>query len=327
MIAPTADAMQTSTHSSPPSLFIPSHEPSTHEILSLLRANPPNTITLIAIGPLTNFATAAALDPLTFLRAKQLLVMGGTLQEPGNITPVAEFNCIADPLAAARVYALTSPNPASTMPPSEPSPPSFRAADIANTAVLADYPAPAALGKERLKLVLFPLDITTRHTLTRADVTAATADLIRRGSPLAEWTAAFLEATFQKSESLYHGHGGPDTYMCLHDPLPFWYVLDSQSSAGWEVDRELDVRVETQGQWTRGMHVVDRRGMKMLKEEVRRDLENEGGQAEADDLAEVSGDSGGWLSRKRGNRVDVCTRTPGGRALAPLMMRTIFGSR
>ena len=113
--------------------------------------------------------------------------------------------------------------------------------------------------------------------------------------------------------------------MCLHDPVPVWYALNNLSSAGWKINRELDVRVETQGQWTRGMHVVDRRGMKMLKEEVRQDLETEGGEVGVDDLKEVSGDSGGWLSRKRGNRVGVCVGTPGERELAPLMMRTIFG--
>ena len=116
--------------------------------------------------------------------------------------------------------------------------------------------------------------------------------------------------------------------MCLHDPLPVWYALDMERSNGWKVEWEVDVRVETAGQWTRGMLVVDRRGMKMLREEVRLDLEGDGGGGGADDdLKEVSGDSGGWLSRRRGNRVGVCTGTPGERALAPLMMRTIFGGK
>ena len=318
-LASTAAATTPATHSTPPSLFAPSHSPSPTAILDLLRANPPQTITLIAIGPLTNFATAAAQDPTTFLRAKSLLVMGGAINKPGNITPVAEFNCIADPTAAARVYALTSPNPASTMPP--PQPPWD--AESANAA-LADYPPLAELGKERLNVVLFPLDITAPHTLTRADVTAAAGELVKQGSPLAEWVSAFLEATFRKTEALYHGHGGPDTYMCLHDPVPIWFAMAPEEK-GWEVDGELDVRVETQGQWTRGMHVVDRRGMKMLKDEVRGELEAGGGAGEVDDLKEVSGDSGGWLSRRRGNRVGVCVGTPGVRALAPLMMGRIFG--
>ena len=184
------------------------------------------------------------------------------------ITPVAEFNCIADPVAAAHVYALTSPNPASTMPP--PVMPS-KGAD----APLPDYPPSSTLGDDRLSIVHFPLDITAPHALTRGDVTAAAADLVKRGSPLPEWVSAFLEATFKKTESLYHGHGGNATSMALHDIVTVWYAVD-RASAGWVVDGGVDVRVETQGQWTRGMHVVDRRSRQMMKDDVQKELGSQG---------------------------------------------------
>ena len=78
-----------------------------------------------------------------------------------------------------------------------------------------------------------------------------------------------------------------------------------------------DVRVETLGQWTRGMCVVDRRGMRMVEESGDGEGEGEG--------VELSGDSAGWLSRRGGNRIGRCVRTPGARALAPVLLGTIFG--
>ena len=63
----------------------------------------PGEITLVAIGPLTNLARLERLHPGSLSRAADLVIMGGAVNTPGNITPYAEFNFHCDPLAAHEV--------------------------------------------------------------------------------------------------------------------------------------------------------------------------------------------------------------------------------
>jgi inosine-uridine nucleoside N-ribohydrolase len=63
----------------------------------------PGEITLAAIGPLTNLARLERRHPGSLARAESLVIMGGAVDTPGNITPHAEFNFHCDPLAAHEV--------------------------------------------------------------------------------------------------------------------------------------------------------------------------------------------------------------------------------
>ena len=69
----------------------------------------PGTLTIVAIGPLTNIALAVERDRAAIASIARLVVMGGAVDVPGNVTPTAEFNMHVDPEAAARVLAAGLP--------------------------------------------------------------------------------------------------------------------------------------------------------------------------------------------------------------------------
>lgn len=72
-------------------------------MLRCARENP-SEVELVTLGPLTNVAAAAFMDPEGFKLFKSITIMGGALRMPGNWSPVAEFNIIIDPEAAEAVF-------------------------------------------------------------------------------------------------------------------------------------------------------------------------------------------------------------------------------
>lgn len=77
-------------------------------IIEQARAHP-GEIDLIAVGPLSNLALALEKEPELPNLVKQLIVMGGAVDEPGNVTPVAEANFFNDPHAADQLLARDWP--------------------------------------------------------------------------------------------------------------------------------------------------------------------------------------------------------------------------
>ena len=69
----------------------------------------PGQITLIALGPLTNLAWLWLRHPGALEQTAGLIVMGGAVNAPGNVTPHAEFNFHSDPEAAALVLSSGVP--------------------------------------------------------------------------------------------------------------------------------------------------------------------------------------------------------------------------
>lgn len=222
----------------PISGFIPSSKPAHLEILRILKENEPNTVKICALGPLTNLALAAEADLETFCRLQELVVVGGTLDGPGNVTATSESNTFADPVAAAKIYSTTSTNTKWTTP--------------------KGY-APFNV-KTPTSITLIPCNLGNRHRLPLESLIAHSEHLLLNDSPMASWLKLILSGL--------SGNGcGVKFGLQLHDPLAVWYAMTEDREA-WVLEKNVDLRVETEGHYCKGMCIIDRRiEFKVYKEE------------------------------------------------------------
>lgn len=65
--------------------------------MTRLARESPGQITLCPVGPMTNVARAIRLDPAFAKNIGRIVMMGGALDAPGNISPHAEANAYHDP--------------------------------------------------------------------------------------------------------------------------------------------------------------------------------------------------------------------------------------
>jgi inosine-uridine nucleoside N-ribohydrolase len=141
--------------------------------------------------------------------------------------------------------------------------------------------------------------------MLRGDYEKTVAPLVQAGSPLAEWMSAFMTPTFQRIERLY-----ASAELSLHDLVCVWYTLTAGDS-GWTPTSNSpeDIRIETTGQWTKGMCILDRRGRRKTEWQE-----------------EAHTDHGLWLSSRAGNRIICMKESPSkdtfGQILLGEIMRT-----
>jgi len=74
------------------------------EWLATQLSDAPKPVTLLPIGPLTNIALLLESYPDITSSIREMIVMGGAVDGPGNRTEFAEFNTWNDPEAAERVF-------------------------------------------------------------------------------------------------------------------------------------------------------------------------------------------------------------------------------
>ncbi len=86
----------------------PTGEHAVDQMLRLVHERP-GELSLFASGPLTNLALALERDQELPRLVKEVMVMGGAIIAPGNVTPTGEANIYHDPEAAALVFAADWP--------------------------------------------------------------------------------------------------------------------------------------------------------------------------------------------------------------------------
>jgi inosine-uridine nucleoside N-ribohydrolase len=116
---------------------------------------------------------------------------------------------------------------------------------------------------------------------------------------------------FNIVESRHTGNDGDESALSLHDPICVYYALTSNDPA-WKPTPTSpeDIRIETAGQWTRGMCVVDRRN-----------------RHREDGLEESPSDRGLWLSPNAGNRIWRMDQSPCADGFGDILVERIFGQR
>lgn len=169
------------------------------EIVSIINANP-NEVTIIALGPLTNIASAIQKDPLTMMKLKEIVIMGGAIKVPGNKNRVAEFNFFVDPEAADIVFSFP------------------------------------------VKKTLVPLDVCNNVKLALQDFKLVTNLSLRN---------ALLQMVTPYIKNIAKDEGVRAAIM--YDPLTIYYLLNPNMAMTYR----CNIRIETQGELTRGMTVPD----------------------------------------------------------------------
>ncbi len=92
-----------------PEPLVPADLPDAKSVILETIERFPGELTIIALGPLTNLATAILGARQTMRKVHEVVIMGGAIAVPGNVTPAAEFNIASDPHAARLVFAAGLP--------------------------------------------------------------------------------------------------------------------------------------------------------------------------------------------------------------------------
>ncbi len=199
----------------------------------------PGEITLVTLGPLTNLAIAVLREPTLPRLLKGYTLMGGAFGVSGNTTPTTEWNIHCDPEAARIVFRAWA---------------DARATD-------PTIPRPLALGLDVTEQARILPDLVVRLA-RRAGSTPDDSIALAHGedpmhatrsvasNPIVRFLADALRF-YMEFHARYDGFYGA----FIHDPLAVAATLDRSLVT----TEPVYVDVETNGELTTGMTVIDRR--------------------------------------------------------------------
>ena len=201
------------------------------EMIIDLIGDHPGQISIVALGPLTNIATAIRKDAAAMRQVQELIVMGGSFSGQGNVTPVAEFNFYADP-EAARVVLQSGIN---------------------LTVVSLDVTHRTILPRKALRREALPQKDLPQKELPQKELPGK--EFAKRTPTEAGAYSRFLRDLTAKWFDFAEGRGLDGAY--LHDPLAMGVAIDPS----FVRTETFLADVETTGELTQGMVVTDRRGV------------------------------------------------------------------
>lgn len=171
------------------------------KIIEIVKNNP-NETTIVTLGPLTNIAKAILKDRETMEKVKEIVIMGGAINVPGNKNRVAEFNIFVDPEAAEIVF---------------------------------NFP---------VKKTIVPLDACNNVQFQLKDFKKIKNKNLRE--ILIQMNKPYIR-NLEKDAGIKAA--------LMYDPLTIFYLLEKDACR----TNEDNVQIETKGEITRGMTVVDKR--------------------------------------------------------------------
>lgn len=170
-------------------------------IIEIVARNPPDSVTIVTIGPMTNVAMATRLNPTVMSKVKSVIAMGGAFETYGNVTLAAEYNCWVDP-EAVRVCLGIGSSPVNP-------PTSDRVAITTGGTHKVDLPLP--------KLVFVPLDVTHKVPFGEAELSPYLGTSV---------VAKFFDEITSFIRFEFNTKDGNGAVMHMHDPLAVAVAID-----------------------------------------------------------------------------------------------------